>query len=149
MHAKHRFSFAALAVAAVGLGLLTSSPLSAEPPSSEQLIGTWQLVSRRYGDAKEWENVPDSETKVKVINPTHFAWVSYESATGKVQSVAGGTFTLAGTTYTEVIEYGDEEMITVRGEKQEFQLDLKGDKLEQDGQLSNGFKIAEVWRRVH
>jgi hypothetical protein len=138
-----------LALAVVALAATFAPPLLAGPPAAEDLVGsTWQLVARKYGDAKEWENVPSTERKIKVITDTHFVWVAYDPDTGKIESSGGGTYALAGAAYTETIEFGDGEMSGLRGKKQVFTFDLKGDRLEQTGQLSTGLKIAEVWQRV-
>jgi len=138
-----------LALVLVAAGFAASTSLRAEPPTLDDVAGsTWELASSKYGDATEWENVSGEQRKIKMLTATRFVWVSYESASGAPQSSGGGTYTLNGPTYTEVIEFGAGDMKAMRGKKQVFSLDLKGDRLEQTGQLSTGLKIAEVWQRV-
>lgn len=112
------------------------------------LAGTWQLVSFKYGDATKWSDAPDTERRIKHITGTHFTWVAYDVASGKVQSMAGGTYTLSEGAYTESIEYAGEGMTDYFGKKQSFSIRVEGDKLHQSGQLSDGTKVEEVWRRV-
>jgi len=65
----------------------------------------------------------------------------------KVESIAGGPYTLDGGSYTETIEFVGEGMETYLGKKQPFTIKVDGDKLNQSGQLSDGLKIEEVWQR--
>lgn len=111
-------------------------------------LGTWQLASFKYGDATKWSEVPDGQRRIKHITDTHFTWVAYEAATGKVQSMAGGTYTLSGGAYTETIDYAGEGMTDYLGKKQASTIRVEGDKLHQSGELSDGLKIEEVWQRV-
>lgn len=133
-----------LALACVG------APISrAEPPTNEDITGsTWKLVSTKYGDDQEWTNVAADEDKIKMMTGTHFVWVSYQSGDGRVQGTGGGTYTLKDGTYIERVEFGGGNVRELRGQDHVFTLDLRGDRLEQTGQLSTGFKIAEVWQRV-
>jgi len=110
--------------------------------------GTWQLVSFKYGDATNWSDPPNGQRRIKHITDTHFTWVAYEVASGKIQSMAGGTYTLSGAAYTESIDYAGEGMTDYFGKKQSFTIRVEGDKLYQSGQLSDGTKIEEVWQRV-
>jgi len=111
-------------------------------------LGTWQLVSFKYGDATKWSDVPDGQRHIKFLTPTHFTWVAYEVASGKVQSMAGGTYTLNDGAYTESIEYAGEGMTDYFGKKQSFTIRVEADKLRQTGQLSDGTKVEEMWRRL-
>jgi hypothetical protein len=113
------------------------------------LVGTWQLVSFKYGDATKWLDAPNTQRRIKHITGTHFTWVAYDVASGKVQSMAGGTYMLnEGGAYTESIEYAGEGMTDYLGKKQSFNIRVEGDKLHQSGQLSDGTKVEEVWQRV-
>jgi hypothetical protein len=120
-------------------------------PLREQLahLGTWQLVSLKYGDATKWSDAPVSQRHIKLITETHFTWVAYEVASGKVQSMAGGTYTFSDGAYTESVEYAGEGMTEYFGKRQSFTIRVEGDKLHQSGQLSDGTKIEEVWQRVN
>lgn len=122
----------------------TGQPLPVQLPH----LGTWQLASFKYGDDDKWTEAPKGERKLKHITGTHFTWVAYEPGSGKVQSMAGGTYTLKGSAYTESIDYAGEGMTDYFGKKQSFTIRVEGDKLHQSGQLSDGLKIEEVWQRV-
>jgi hypothetical protein len=111
-------------------------------------LGTWRLVSFKYGAAGEWSEVPQGQKRLKLITDTHFTWVGYEVASGKVLSMAGGEYTLAGEAYTETIDYAGEGMTDYLGKKQTFTMRVEADKLHQSGQLSDGTKLEEEWQRV-
>lgn len=117
-------------------------------PGSQPHLGAWQLVSYKYGDSTKWSDAPVDQRRIKLITEGHFTWVAYEAATGKVQSMAGGTFTLKDGAYTESIEYAGEGMTDYFGKKQSFTIRVEGDKLHQSGKLSDGTKVEEVWQRV-
>ena len=110
-------------------------------------LGTWTLISTKYGDAKDFSDFPKEQRRVKLITATHFTWVQYDAANKKVESIAGGPYTLDGGSYTETIEFVGEGMETYLGKKQPFTIKVDGDKLNQSGQLSDGLKIEEVWQR--
>jgi hypothetical protein len=111
-------------------------------------LGTWQLSSTKYGDAKEFSDYPKERRRIKLITATHFTWVDYDSATGKAASMAGGHYSLQDGAYTETIEFVGEGMEIYLGKKQAFTIKIDGDKLLQSGQLSDQLKIEEVWQRA-
>jgi hypothetical protein len=111
-------------------------------------VGTWQLASFKYGEEGKWSEVPSGERRLKHITDTHFTWVAYEVASGKVQSMAGGTYTFSNGAYNESVDYAGEGMTEYFGKKQFFTIRVEGAKLHQSGQLSDGTKIEEVWHRV-
>src|SRR5262249_50418858 len=122
----------------------TGKPLSVQQPH----FGTWQLVSFKYGDTNKWSNAPQGHKRIKLIAESHFTWIQYDVASGKVESTAGGHYTLNGEAYTETIEYAGEGMTEYLGKKQSFTIRVQGDKLHQSGKLSDGLKIEEEWERV-
>jgi hypothetical protein len=129
---------------------LTAAVVAQQPPTknSDSHLGTWQLVSTKYGDAKDMADYPKERRRLKMITATHFTWVDYDIKTKKISSSAGGTYTLRDGAYAETIEFVGEGMETYLGKKQEFTIRIDGDKLFQSGQLSDGLKIEEVWQRV-
>jgi len=118
------------------------------PKTSASHLGTWQLISFKYGDAKDFSDFPKEQRRIKSITETHFTWVEYQVASGKAESMAGGPYTLKGNSYTESIEFVGTGMETYLGKKQSFTIKVDGDKLHQSGQLSDGLKIEEIWQRL-
>ena len=111
-------------------------------------LGTWQLVSTKYGDAKDFSDYAGENRRLKLITATHFTWVDYDTKTKKISSSAGGPYSLRDSVYIETIEFVGDDMETYLGKKQEFTIRIDGDKLYQSGKLSDGLKIEEVWQRA-
>jgi hypothetical protein len=65
-----------------------------EKSTADALIGTWKLVSARYG-GRDFK-FPEGTTMLKHVTPTQFLWVTYDQD-GKVFRSAGGYYTLKGT----------------------------------------------------
>jgi len=124
--------------------------LAQEKPAKDggSHLGTWQLASVKYGDSKEFSDYPKARRRLKMITATHFNWVDYDVKTGTVASSAGGRYNLKDEAYVETIDFIGEGMETYLGKKQVFNIKIDGDKLTQAGQLSDGTKIEEVWKRV-
>ena len=86
--------------------------------------------------------------RLKMLTATHFTWVDFDTASGKIGSSAGGTYTLKDGVYTETINFVGDGMEPYLGKKQEMTIKVDGDKLFQSGHLSTGLKIEEIWQRV-
>lgn len=122
--------------------------LTASAETKPSIVGTWKLVSTKYGDAKEHTAYTGSSTRTKIINPTHFVWLEVQNDTKNVMSSAGGKYTFIRGAYTETIDFAGQGMEPYLGKPQKFTIHIKGDKLTQSGELSDGLKIEEVWERV-
>jgi hypothetical protein len=134
----------------VAVVLACTALLLAESPSEKgnSPVGTWKLISTKYGDATAFSDYPTDHQRVKMITPTHFTWVEYESGTKKVSTSAGGRYTFRSGVYTETIDFVGDGMVPFLGKTHEFKITIQGDKCFQSGQLANGLKIEEVWQRM-
>jgi len=110
-------------------------------------MGTWKLASYNYGTSSGFIPVPKGDQHIKLITATHFMWAETDSATRKVWSMAGGTYTLNGNTYTESIDFGI-NMDSYLGHNETFTLKVEGDLLFMSGILNDGYKVEEIWQRV-
>lgn len=131
--------------------LLCTLPALAQDKAAapaEKHLGTWKLLSTKYGDAKDFAPYRDASSRLKLINATHFTWLEVDDKSKQVISSAGGTYKLSGNTYTETIEFAGQGMEAYLGKPQKFTIRVEGDKLHQSGELSTGLKIEEVWERV-
>jgi len=134
-----------IATLAVAIGL-RAQPASEKSPAS--LLGTWQLVSYKYGtNQTDFADFPKDRRRLKLITETHYTWVEYDTATKIVNGSAGGTYLLNGNSYTESKDFGL-GMDTYLGQKHAYTIQVDGDKLFLSGSLSDGLKIEENWRRL-
>lgn len=114
--------------------------------SGNELVGTWKLVSAKYGG--EEFKFEEGVTTLKHVTPSQFMWASYDKD-GKVTRAAGGGYTLKGDIYEETPEYGlSSDFEGIKGKAQTFTWKVEGNKWYHTGKLSSGLTIDEVWERV-
>jgi len=134
------------AVAFTSARSAADEPKKAEAKSENKLVGTWKLVSAKYG-GKEI-TFHEGATTLKHVTPTQFMWAFYDKD-GKVGAALGGPYTLRGDKYEETPEYGVGDVLeTLKGKPQSFEWKVESDKWHHNGKLSSGLTIEEVWERV-
>jgi hypothetical protein len=108
-------------------------------PGHGELEGTWEHT---------FANAPQHR-QVKIINETHFVWVTYARKRGLPLVLGGGTYTFDGSTYKEFYEFGSrclpQQLV---GKEQVFVAEVDRDEWTHSGTLTNGFRVREIWRRV-
>lgn len=96
------------------------------------LEGTWKLV---YAETTEQDSmkIRDVETSdfIKIINKTHFAFFSQDHNDPALFYGGGGTYTVTGNQYAEVLEYTAWD--AYRNKTFPFTFKIKGDSLIQYG----------------
>ena len=128
---------------------LKQSPIS--------IIGTWVLISATTTERDTTFSTFNPNSKmVKIINATHFAFLSHPLNMGKdsltnVFTAGGGEYTLVDSIYTEHLEY----FIDRKWENNKFQFVVKivGDTLIQTGiekidKLGVNHVIVEKYKKV-
>jgi hypothetical protein len=104
-------------------------------------IGTWELVSKTttYGGDSVTHDVVAGAKTIKIINATHFAFLTHEVRVGSdttavvpVFVAGGGSYTLRDSIYTESLEYCN--FREWENHKFSFILKVKGDSLIQSGE---------------
>jgi hypothetical protein len=115
-------------------------------PGEKDLMGTWKMVSYKYGTGEKtaW---PDDVKAIKLITPGHFTWIHYTTKDNTVYDSAGGTYVFDGVNYTENVEFGAKAMVHYFG-KSQFKIKIEGDQMFLSGSLSDGYKIEEVWKKL-
>jgi hypothetical protein len=103
-------------VIATGCEMKVSTGSNAEAPGeggkTNMLIGTWQLIDGttiEKGNTTVTDYTKDKKF-IKVINATHFAFMSHDLNKGKDSATAmyssgGGTYELVDSTYTEHLQF--------------------------------------------
>lgn len=134
-------------LAPLALLVACAAPVAADdPPKPEALIGTWKLVSGKYGDQEV--TPPPGIGMLKHVTPTQFMWLTH-GEDGTISRAGGGPYTLKGDAYEELPEYGlgaDFELL--KGKPQTFTCKIEGNRWHHTGKLSNGLAVEEVWERV-
>jgi hypothetical protein len=90
----------------VVIALLSSAfpaRVAGQDPPPKHLVGTWKLVSAKYGGQES--QLSTGFTTLKHFTPTHFMWVSFDK-TRKVTRTGGGPYSFDGKTLEDTPEYG-------------------------------------------
>lgn len=109
-----------------------------QKPADTPIIGTWELISASTSEKDTTFSTFNPNVKmIKIINPTHFAFMSHDRRAGKSKdstaafTAGGGKYTLADSVYTEHLEY----FVDPAWENHNFEFVVKitGDTLVQKG----------------
>lgn len=142
-----KISPAFLALAVFALVGLAADTKAQHDQKMSPLVGTWELVSEKWGDAKEFTSPPADRKSIKFITPTHFVWV-WVDPKRKITNSMGGTYKHEGDSYIETPEYAFEGMEAYVGKAQKFTAKVESDKWTHSGTLSEGQTLTEIWKRV-
>ncbi len=114
--------------------------------NSTMLIGTWKLLSAKYGG--EESIVSKDLTYLKFYTKTHFCSVLYPED-GLVRQTVGGTYYFSGNDCIENVEFVGDKHIPIKNTKSTFQVDVKKNKLYIKGFFADGATpLEEVWERI-
>jgi hypothetical protein len=90
----------------------SATTTTAEPVNTAlPVVGTWELFSATLvekDDTVTTDFAKSGQKMIKIINPTHFAFLRHDLTKGKdsaFYSSGGGSYTLRGDQYTEQLEY--------------------------------------------
>jgi hypothetical protein len=104
------------------------------------LQGTWQCVS-----FPEW---PKEIMHIKHVTPTHYTWVTFDSANNSIMATSGGTWSLRDDKYSEVCEFASDTHQHLRGKTHTFTIKIAGDKWDHMGVPGTEIEVNEVWQRM-
>ncbi|WP_435355903.1 hypothetical protein [Emticicia sp. SJ17W-69] len=142
----------------IGIFLISMVVFSCENKQNQpSIIGTWELVSATSTEKDSTVSTFNPKLKmIKIINPTHFAFLSHDLSMGKdsvtaAYSAGGGQYTLKDSIYTEHLEYFSSR--EWENNKFEFVVKIVNDTLIQKGiekveKLGVDHIIIEKYRRV-
>lgn len=123
----------------------------------QPIVGTWELVSATTTEKDSTFSTFDATHKmIKIINPTHFAFLNHLANPTKDTvttgfTAGGGHYTLVDSVYTENLEYFTDKRW--ENNKFEFVVKFSGDTLIQKGiekveKLNVDHIIIEKYKRV-
>ncbi len=129
-------------------------PQKQAPPP---LLGTWELIAATSTEKDSTVSTFNPKVRmIKIINPTHFAFLSHAIGMGKDSTVApftagGGAYTLKDSVYTEHLEYFVDR--AWENNKFEFVVKIANDTLVQKGiekveGLGVDHVIVETYKRI-
>lgn len=125
-------------LAAAGIFLLSACDKPATTEKKENpIIGTWQLLNHTETTKGKSKMVDYTKNQkfIKIINATHFAFLSHNINTPKDSSNnfdgGGGAYTLNGDKYTEHLDFYKDK--NWEGKSFDFTISFSGDTLIQKG----------------
>ncbi len=139
---------------------VTNAAMVAENVPANPLVGTWKLVSYKYGKDTEFSDMTDMMDQIKLITDSHFTWASYDEE--EMMGAGGGTYTWEEGKYVEQIDFFHPKGDGMAGSTQVFECELDGDRwihrgyikhYELDAEtldfvLSDSSRLEEVWVRI-
>ena len=146
-----------LNIASILLFLIVTSCNDEKKQNPMPLVGTWELIDASSTEKDSTTSTFNPHVKmIKIINPTHFAFLSHDLSMGKDTATAkftagGGTYTLKDSVYTEHLDYFIDR--NWENNKFEFVVTIVNDTLIQKGiekveKLGVDHVIIEKYKRV-
>ena len=107
-----------------------TKPEAKEESMENMLEGSWRLIKTVEIGHEDSTGRQDSRTKMyqKHVTPTHFTWIEYDIENDQLNGTGGGTYTLQGNNYTEVIKFFYPPGSAEFGQAIPFQAELKDGK---------------------
>jgi hypothetical protein len=109
------------------------------------LEGAWLMTGRKR-DGEISMRKPGVRRTMKILSGTRFQWIAYNVETREFFGSGGGTYTTAGGTYTENIEFFSRDNSRV-GASLKFEYDLPENVWHHQGKSTAGDPMHEVWER--
>jgi len=69
------------------------------------LVGTWNQQSNKSSGDSLWTEWPSFVGYMKLVTPTHFVWVKYNTEGDEVMGAGGGSYTLSDDQYIEHLQF--------------------------------------------
>lgn len=137
--------------------MLLTSCNTDKKENKTSIIGTWELISATSTEKDSTFSTFNPKLKmIKIINPTHFAFLSHDLEGGKDSTTAaytagGGAYTLIDSIYTEHLEYFNSR--EWENHKFDFTVKISNDTLTQRGvekleKLGIDRVIVEKYKKV-
>lgn len=133
-----------LLLAGLGISFSYKTP----PRKTMPLEGTWKLVSANW-----YDNNPKYTNSAiyKIYTGGRFAFIYFDTKTGKFQGAGGGTYTVDNSKFSEKLEYFSWDSTAV-GTSQTFDFKIEGNRFIQSGLLNSekykDYEIKEVYEKV-
>ena len=146
-----------LKIALILVNIMVVSCKNDEKQNTIPLVGTWELIAATSTEKDSTTSTFNPNIKmIKIINPTHFAFLSHDLSMGKDTATAkftagGGSYTLKDSVYTEHLDYFIDR--NWENNKFEFVVSIQNDTLIQKGiekveKLGVDHVIIEKYKRV-
>jgi hypothetical protein len=108
------------------------------------LAGSWLISGRKRGEEIVKRSTDGPRKTMKILTPTRFQWIAYNTETKQFMGTGGGAYTAVNGKYTENIEFFSRDKSRV-GASLGFDFEVKDGDWHHSGKSSKGDPIYEVW----
>ncbi|HKK77572.1 MAG TPA: hypothetical protein VJ953_21000 [Saprospiraceae bacterium] len=108
------------------------------------LSGPWLMGGRKRDGEISRRDTDRPRKTMKILTPTRFQWIAYNTETKAFMGTGGGTYTAVDGKYTENIEFFSRDKTRV-GASLGFNFEVKGDDWHHSGKSSKGDPMYEIW----
>ncbi len=108
------------------------------------LAGAWLISGRKVDGEIRSRNTDRPRKTMKILTPTRFQWIAYNTETGDFFGTGGGSYTAEDGKYTEHIEFFSRNNDRV-GASLEFNFEVKNGDWIHSGKSSSGKPLYEIW----
>ena len=119
-----------------------------EDDTNGKLLGTWIMLNYKEPSDSTWNEQPSFVRDLKILTPTHFTWISYNTGADEMYRLGGGTYSVSNDTYRENIQYWYPHDPGVIGISADFEWSIDED---DHWEINAGFKgpipVHEIWGR--
>lgn len=122
--------------------------------NENDLMGVWRMVSYKEKEDGPAMSYPGFVKYLKLVTPTHFAWVQYNEDGDYISGAGAGTYTYNGEQYIENVNLIYPAGSELTGSKITFDCELRGNlwlhsvsEVEKDGEKLDSVYIDERWVR--
>jgi len=126
------------------IAFIFNSICSAQTSSIDKtkLIGIWQQCDSVGNPVPTVSGF----TEYKLLTPESFTVLKVNKETGVFVGIFFGSYSLENDTYTETLTYATPQLISIKGTKNLFYIDLKNDLLYISG-INNPYK--QIWKKAN
>lgn len=108
------------------------------------LAGPWLMGGRKQDGEISRRDTDRPRKTMKILTPTRFQWIAYNTETKAFMGTGGGTYTAVDGKYTENIEFFSRDKTRV-GASLGFNFEVKGKDWHHSGKSSKGDPMYEIW----
>lgn len=110
------------------------------------LTGPWLMAGRKTDGKINRRDTSGPRKTMKILTPTRFQWIAYNTDTKQFLGTGGGTYTAENGRYTENIQFFSRDSSRV-GVSLPFNFEVQGDDWHHSGNNSRGEPMYEVWAK--
>lgn len=127
--------------------------VSSKDATNGSLVGTWNQQSNKASTDSLWTEFPSFVGYMKLVTPTHFVWVKYNTEGDEVMGSGGGTYTLSNDQYIEHLQFFHPTTGGYSTATSTFDYTLENNNWQIAGSVDDGSGVSdrfeEIWEKYN